>query len=249
MPGPGSSFQVDGEVTFNGPLKTHVDITRPVGTDRPKINLNSEFHMGTVASQTATIVIEADMALGPDSKLLFGIGGTGSGQYDTLEVEGGVTLGGTIEVSLLSGYTPSLGDRFQLITADRLLGNFAGLVLPTLPGGLEFDLGRIQRGELVVLSGLEGDFNNDGTVDAADYTVWRNALGSVSVAIFNDSSPGVGIDDYERWKSAYGTTLSQAAVMAAQVPEPTGMLPMLVLFLLVWRVGTQRHLLTAGFLA
>jgi PEP-CTERM motif len=66
-----------------------------------------------------------------------------------------------------------------------------------------------------------GDYNEDGTVDAADYTVWRNNLGS-GTALPNDDIPGVGPDDYVRWKSHFGQTASGAGAVAnVAVPEPT----------------------------
>jgi hypothetical protein len=52
-----------------------------------------------------------------------------------------------------------------------------------------------------------GDFNEDGIVDAADYTKWRDNLGS-SLALPNESStPGmVTVEDYEDWKDNFGAT-------------------------------------------
>ncbi len=70
---------------------------------------------------------------------------------------------------------------------------------------------------------LAGDYNTDGIVDAADYTVWRNRLGS-GVSLPNDSTPGVGQDDYIRWKNNFGaTTAGGAAISAgdATIPEPS----------------------------
>jgi hypothetical protein len=69
--------------------------------------------------------------------------------------------------------------------------------------------------------GLLGDYNGDGTVDAADYTVWRNRLGSVT-ALSNDDSLGVDQDDYDRWKSNFGQTAGAGsrAMESATVPEP-----------------------------
>ncbi len=40
-----------------------------------------------------------------------------------------------------------------------------------------------------------GDYNGNGTVDAADYTIWRNNLGSLA-SLPNDETSGVGLDDY-----------------------------------------------------
>lgn len=73
----------------------------------------------------------------------------------------------------------------------------------------------------VTLLDLPGDYNLDGIVDAADYSVWRDNLGS-ETALVNDDTPGVGDDDYDRWKANFGATPTSAAgALAAAVPEPS----------------------------
>ncbi|MEN1678909.1 MAG: hypothetical protein AAGJ46_04910 [Planctomycetota bacterium] len=52
---------------------------------------------------------------------------------------------------------------------------------------------------------LPGDFNADGVVDAADYTVWRDGLGEQYIRA-----------DYDLWAENFGESISGAAV----VPEP-----------------------------
>ena len=70
---------------------------------------------------------------------------------------------------------------------------------------------------------LAGDFNNDGTVDAADYTVWRDNLGNGSEASLNGNGDGLdGVDagDYALWAANFGNSASSSATAAA-VPEPS----------------------------
>ena len=56
----------------------------------------------------------------------------------------------------------------------------------------------------ITAPGVAGDYNNDGTVNAADYTRWRDNLGA-SVTLPNDSTPGmVTAADYDVWKAAFG---------------------------------------------
>lgn len=63
-----------------------------------------------------------------------------------------------------------------------------------------------------------GDFNGDGLVDAADYTIWRDTDGSTTDLRADANSDNV-VDslDYDIWESTYG-----AAAAAVAVPEPTG---------------------------
>lgn len=72
------------------------------------------------------------------------------------------------------------------------------------------------RGELPT-SGLDGDYNNDGLVDAVDYAVWRENLGA-SVELPNDTTPGtVTSEDFTVWQANYGAAPPASAVAT---PEP-----------------------------
>jgi hypothetical protein len=66
---------------------------------------------------------------------------------------------------------------------------------------------------------LPGDYNDDGKVDAADYTVWRNNLG-LNIVLPNDVTPGVvDASDYQVWKGHYGQMSGGGgAVTTAAVP-------------------------------
>jgi hypothetical protein len=81
---------------------------------------------------------------------------------------------------------------------------------------------------------LPGDFNHDGTVDAADYVVWRKSLGSAS--------------DFELWRGNFGATGGGTGANAANassgsapssVPEPPALplIAALAFGLLFMRVG------------
>jgi alpha-galactosidase len=74
---------------------------------------------------------------------------------------------------------------------------------------------------LLTSTTLAGDYNDDGTVDAADYVVWRDKLGS-SESLPNDSTPGVTSDDFEVWKSNFGNSSAAGAgsTKGIALPEP-----------------------------
>ncbi len=68
--------------------------------------------------------------------------------------------------------------------------------------------------------GPDGDYNDNGVVDAADYTVWRNNLGAAAGTLPNDVDGGViGLAQYNTWKANFGTAAGAAAV-GGTVPEP-----------------------------
>lgn len=77
---------------------------------------------------------------------------------------------------------------------------------------------------------LAGDFNSDGTVDAADYTVWRDSDGDLA--------------DYQIWVDNYGSTLalssSNSSANPTSVPEPTSLVSLAVFFL-VGSIASRSH--------
>ena len=100
-----------------------------------------------------------------------------------------------------------------------------------LPGEDFVRTGKVVFGdELTVLDqGLPGDFNGDGFVDAIDYAVWRDNLGSnFDLAGNGDETGGssgvVDTADYALWKSQFGANSAAsnlAAIGAASgAPEP-----------------------------
>jgi hypothetical protein len=58
---------------------------------------------------------------------------------------------------------------------------------------------------------LNADFNSDGAVDAADYTLWRDNEGAPAGTLDNDSVGGViGDGQYQLWKQNFGATAAGA---------------------------------------
>lgn len=67
-----------------------------------------------------------------------------------------------------------------------------------------------------------GDYNDDGTVDAADYTVWRDSLGGEAGVLANDIDGGIiGVAQYDTWKANFGLAEAGGGSFGASaVPEP-----------------------------
>jgi len=89
-------------------------------------------------------------------------------------------------------------------------------------------------------TGLPGDYNDDDKVDAADYTVWRDNLGSPT-SLPNDSTPGVTNDDFDVWKQNFGDSLpGGGAVGQSAVPEPASVV-LLLAAIAACGVGRRRR--------
>jgi hypothetical protein len=90
---------------------------------------------------------------------------------------------------------------------------------------------------------LPGDYNNDGTVNAADYTVWRNNVGQPAGTLPNDSVGGaIDADQYLSWKANYGQANgSGSGADVAPIPEPTTMILALFAAIMAASTGIRRE--------
>ena len=151
-----------------------------------------------------------DLGLSASSALILGI--DGPGDFDQVSVGGTATLDGVLSVSLDGGFTPASGQQFAVLSASSVIDE--GLTLVG-PAASQFDLLVTATSVLLqATGGIAGDYNGDGVVDAADYTVWRDGLGTTF-------TPG----DYDVWVANFGATTPEPST---SVPEPTaGLLVML----------------------
>jgi hypothetical protein len=60
--------------------------------------------------------------------------------------------------------------------------------------------------------GLQGDYNGNGTVDAADYVVWRKSVGQTGAGLPADGDGDLDVDDadYGVWRANFGETAAPA---------------------------------------
>jgi beta-glucanase (GH16 family) len=85
-------------------------------------------------------------------------------------------------------------------------------------------------------TGLSGDYNGDSSVDASDYTVWRDSQGESGIGLPADGSGNgtVGPEDYDLWKENFGGEAGAGDGSAAShpAPEPASCVPLSVCLLL-----------------
>ena len=155
-----------------------------------------------------------------------------SGVNDRLDIGGSLVAAGTLAV-LHAGTAPALGlgDSYDLFDFANASGMFDEFDLPVLGADLRWDISNLTvDGSIAVVAGLDGDFNGDGVVDAADYTVWRDHLGEAEDAVVlagNGTEDNVVDDaDYALWKANFGATLGTGSLTlqhTSAVPEPTSL--------------------------
>ena len=95
---------------------------------------------------------------------------------------------------------------------------------------------QIQLSPLPNVPILPGDYNADGVVDAADYTVWRNHLGEADEASinYNGDGDGVSLSDFAMWSQHYGDSATGSGIDPMAVPEPSAFTMLLAVAVSCW---------------
>jgi hypothetical protein len=176
------------------------------------VNIEGDLSPG---SSPGSIDFGGDVVLGASATLEIEIGGTTAGsEHDRIVVDGALELDGLLNVSRVNGFNPVVNDSFDILDWGSLNGAFDSITLPPLDGFVTWDTSNLyMTGVLAVVPLLPGDFNADGSVDAADYVVWRKGLGTTHTP-----------DDFNVWRANFGNSLGSGSTAeippASVVPEP-----------------------------
>jgi autotransporter-associated beta strand protein len=156
-----------------------------------------------------------------------------AGAHDLVNVTGGVNLpaSGTVTVNIANLGGMAAGTYPLVDYTGALTGAFSTLTLGTQPAGFTYSFVNNAGNTSIDLqisggASLNGDFNNDGEVDAADYVTWRENNGTNN-ALPNDNGLGtpIGPDHYTLWRASFGNPPGSGAGLGGQsVPEPSAIL-------------------------
>jgi hypothetical protein len=193
------------------------------GTINAPVTVNAG---GAIAPGVGIESLDVDaLTLETGSLLNFELGAPSTADLINVAVSGGLTLnGGTFNFTNAGGLAAGT---YTLINYDGVLGgSFANLDLGlTQPAGFTFTLvDNVDNTSIDVLvagaAGLPGDYNNNGTVDSADYVLWRKGG-----PLQNDPTPAtVDASDYDFWRAHFGNTAPGSGSSlggGAAVPEPS----------------------------
>ena len=133
----GQTFLISGSGTFtntaggtiagNGTLSAPVAILTNAGTLSP-------------GSSPGILGVAGNLTQGAAGAINVEIGGTVAGsQFDQLNVSGAANLGGTLNVSIINGFTPAQGQTFRVVGWASRTGTFGTITGLDLGGGLRLD--------------------------------------------------------------------------------------------------------------
>lgn|GEM_PF-1056367 len=183
-------------------------------------------------NSAAAVSIRSDLQLGGLADLEIELGGLEQGtEYDTLSIEGSATLAGALNVSLIGGFNPDLGNSFEILRADAgILGAFDTVIYPELASGLEwlldYDVAN-DRLLLEVISALDADFDRSGSVNDADLMLWENRYGLDSGADADSDGDSDG-NDFLAWQRQFSGTANAIFEASVSVPEPASLMLLLL---------------------
>jgi hypothetical protein len=156
-------------------------------------------------------VISGDYAISGDAAIAVKLGGlTQADEYDIYQVDGATTLGGTLMVSLFNGFTPQIGDLFEiLVSGSEITGTFDDLDFASNPGNLSgqliYETNRVILEIIQGTAGVPGDTDDDGDVDLTDLNNVRNNFGSATPPIGDTDDDGdVDLDDLNAVRNNFG---------------------------------------------
>jgi hypothetical protein len=115
--------------------------------------------------------------------------------HDAVAVDGDVVLDGTLEIALLPGFAPQVGQQFTVLTCTgRISGAFASVV-SRQAGTFGVQVKRNQVVLTLQAVHVDGDLNGDGIVDGADLGALLGEWGSAdSLADLNNDGIVDGAD-------------------------------------------------------
>jgi hypothetical protein len=175
------------------------------------------------------------LTLSAGARTVMQVNGTAAGQFDTIVAQGGVTLGGTLEVVVNplsstgtnSTYAPTLGDVITLITAGG-----GGSLATDFNGNGTVDAADLDTWKTAYGSTNLGDANGDGVTDGADFLAWQRDLGLSSGGGLTGTFSSLVVTDPDNVMSGAGLKFQMnvtssnvqlvvvAASAVAAVPEP-----------------------------
>ena len=159
-------------------------------------------------------------------------GGSGGIAYISAEAasSGGTDLGSTlVSADFISGFQDLTDTDSFAFSQSQLFVTMNAFITSISSGGAVDLVTFEQRFSQDGPPGLPGDYNQNGTVDAADYVLWRQNVGAPAGTLPNDVDSGeIGQAQYNTWRANFSNTSASASLAIRAVPEPGSLLLLLI---------------------
>ncbi|MFO0788450.1 MAG: family 43 glycosylhydrolase [Pirellulales bacterium] len=197
------------------------------GTIVGPVTINNGAHLAPGTTGIGTLNV-GSLSLASGAILDFEINTAGSSDIgDSVNITnpGGLAItGGKFNLTNVGSITAG---SYRLIDyVGDFTGSLSNLSFGAVPAGFNFSLVNNTAAtsiDLVATPILWGDYNNNGTVDVADYVVWQKNLGQSAGTLPNDNTgAAIGDQQFNLWRSNFGATSSDTNALGTNtvVPEP-----------------------------
>jgi hypothetical protein len=116
---------VDGKLTAASGFTVQGGSLIGKGTLAAHVTSNGSITTGDSATNPGVLKVSGAFTQSSTGILNTPIGGTATGKFGQLAVSNGVSLNGTLNLSLANGFVPTIGSTFPLITGSAVSGQFA----------------------------------------------------------------------------------------------------------------------------
>jgi fibronectin-binding autotransporter adhesin len=153
----GGTLLVNGSHTGGGAYTVAAGATLGgAGSIAANITSTGIVSPGNNAATAGPLAVTGNVTMNAGSTTLIEIGGTTAGQFDELNINGSLAAGGTFDVDLISGFTPVIGNSFDVLDFLSASGAFT-LSLPALPAGRAWNTSQLlNTGTISVVAGIVG---------------------------------------------------------------------------------------------
>jgi hypothetical protein len=204
-------LEADVYIDTDNELRFEADVSGPGNfLDGGDVRFLGVYSPGT---SPATITAEGEVHFGDGARLIMEIGGTVLNQdYDRIVMDmDSLYGGGTLEVVLINGFEPQLGNTFDLFDG-WISSTFAQHSLAALPIGLAWNIDNLYAtGEIRVVpdASYNGDIDGDGDVDEVDLNLFLSQY----------SEP---LNDFDRMNlNILLANFGRTDLAPANIPEPS----------------------------
>ena len=152
----GSTTVSGGELAVNGSIAGGVMVQTGAtlggaGTIGGAVTVGSG---GTLSpgNSPGQLTLQSGLTMNSNSTLSMEFAGKSAGLYDQLDVQGLFTAGGTLNLSLINGFTPSIGDSFTIFNGTTPGFDTGSFTIDTnLGGGLHWDTSALATSGIVTV--------------------------------------------------------------------------------------------------
>jgi hypothetical protein len=120
----GGTTTVDGTLTTSGAMSLQRGSLVGKGTVAAAVSSSAAVTAGDSSTKPGKLSISGSYTQQSKGILNVSVGGTAAGTFGDLAVTNGVQLAGTLNISLISGFVPAIGDSFTILSGSAVSGTF-----------------------------------------------------------------------------------------------------------------------------